>query len=256
MALLVTLIVFCFGVVVGSFFNALVWRLPRHKSICARHSICVHCRHALAWYDLIPVVSFVLLRGRCRYCHKHISWRYPIIEVVTGLVLTLPLAFFGLTTTFVFVALLSAGLELLFLFDYFSSILPDEVTIPCIVLGIVVALLLHRNIMDIALGGILGAGFFWLQYVLSRKKWIGSGDIRLGGVMGVALGVQLLPVALVVAYCSGALVSIVLLLTKKKKMQSHIPFGTFLSASTYIVLLAGAASSAWITTSIFPWIHS
>ncbi|MFH1171722.1 MAG: prepilin peptidase [bacterium] len=236
------LLIFFFGCILGSFFNAVVWRFPRRVRIAARHSICPNCRHALGWFDLVPLISFLFLRGKCRYCAKPISWRYPIIEIATGFLLLPPLAIFGMTATMVVAEVLVLFLILLFLLDFFSSLLPDEITIPALIPAVAVSLLLGRGFSAILLGGILGAGFFALQYVLSRGKWIGSGDIRLGAVMGLALGVQLLALALALAYIVGALVGIFLVIERRKRWKSQIPFGTFLTASTYLVLLIGASS--------------
>lgn len=239
------------GIVFGSFFNAVVWRYRRREKITARHSICVHCGHTLAAGDLIPVLSYLALRGRCRYCHKPIPFFYPLVELATGLVLLLPLAFFGFTLAFVVVAAFSLLLELLFLLDLRYSILPDELTVPAIILGILVGFTIGREYRDILLGGILGAGFFLLQYAISRGRWIGGGDIRLGAVMGCALGVNALLLALFFSYCVGAIVGVILISSKQKRWKSHIPFGTFLTASTYVLLLAGTSAGTWMTTLVF-----
>ena len=239
--------VFLVGVAFGSFFNALVWRYRRRERITAKHSVCVHCRHALSAADLVPLVSYCLLRGRCRYCHKPIPWTYPVVEAVTGLVVLAPLAVFGLTAAFFAVAVFSLFLEALFLLDLRYSILPDEITIPAFLVGILVALTLGRGFGEAAFGAILGGGFFGLQYLFSQGRWIGGGDIRLGAVLGLALGLKLVLLTLFIAYCVGAIVAVFLLVRRTKGWKSHLPFGTFLTASAYVVLLSSTAAGSWIS---------
>ncbi|MBI3956437.1 MAG: prepilin peptidase [Candidatus Kerfeldbacteria bacterium] len=239
------LLVAFLGLALGSFLNAFIWRFVRREKITGRHSMCVHCKHRLAAADLVPIASFVLLRGRCRYCRKPIPWHYPVVELATALVLLLPLAVFGLTLAYLCVAVFSLFLELLFLLDLRYSILPDSVTVLALLTGAIVSVVLGRDYSAIIWGAILGAGFFGLQYALSRGAWIGGGDIRLGAAMGAALGWQLLLIALALAYWSGAGVAITLVLTRRKRWKSRLPFGTFLSAATYLTLLAAPALSSW-----------
>lgn len=247
MATVLSVFVFLTGVVVGSFFNAVVWRYRRRERITARHSVCVHCRHRLSALDLVPLFSYLFLRGRCRYCHRSIPWSYPVVEVFTGLVVLLPLSVYGLSVPFFVCAVFALFLELLFLLDLRYSILPDEITVPAFLVAILVALALGREFREVLFGGILGAGFFGLQYLLSHGRWIGGGDIRLGAVMGVALGLKGVSLALFFAYCFGALVGVLLLASHQKGWKSHVPFGTFLTASTYVVLLIEAATDSWVT---------
>lgn len=236
---LLLLLVTGLGLAIGSFFNALVWRFRRSEKITDRRSVCPHCRHALGPRDLIPIASYLMLAGRCRYCRKPISIEYPLVELATAIVLLLPLAVWGASGSFVIVACFALFLELLFLLDAHYSILPDSVTLPGIAIGVAVGLVLGRDFSTIVIGGILGAGFFTLQYLVSRGRWIGSGDIRLGAMMGFALGWQLVLIAFAIAYISGAIAALVLIAARRKRLQSQMPFGTFLAAATFVALLAG-----------------
>lgn len=237
---------FILGLIFGSFFNALVWRfLRRKRKITGRHSACVHCGHTLGALDLVPVVSFVLLLGRCRYCQKAIPWHYPVVETATGILLALPALLFGFSLQTVAVALITLFLIPLFLLDLRYKILPDVITLPGLVVAVGVGIASQRSFESLLIGGILGAGFFALQYAVSRGKWIGDGDIRLGGIMGLALGWQLALVALALSYIAGALISVPLLLTQKKQWTSEIPFGVFLTLATYAVLLWGDGLLRW-----------
>jgi leader peptidase (prepilin peptidase)/N-methyltransferase len=246
MNILIAILVFLFGLAVGSFFNAFVWRFGRSRSILERHSVCVHCKHPLAARDLIPLVSYAVLRGACRYCGKPIPRQYALVEFATGFLLLLVLAAYGVSWACVAIALFSLSLLLLFLLDLRYSVLPDEITLPAFLLGAMVAVALGHEFSGALLSAILGAGFFSLQYVVSRGAWIGSGDIRLGAVMGVALGWKLLAVALFFSYCAGAAVGIALILTRKKTWKSHIPFGTFLAASTFLLLIGAKAVEQYL----------
>ncbi len=231
--------VFFFGLIFGSFFNALVWRWVRKDKMTERHSRCVHCRRHLAAIDLIPVASFVLLGGRCRYCHKPIPWHYPLVELATGLVLVPVALVFGISWTAGVVAVLTLFLEALFLLDLRYSILPDSMTLPGAVVAAIAGVVLGHAYESVLIGGILGAGFFLLQFLLSRGQWIGGGDIRLGALMGLALGWRDLLIALFLAYIAGSIVGLFLVASKRKRWKSHVPFGTFLAVATYCVLLFG-----------------
>ncbi len=236
---LTAMFVVALGVAFGSFANAFVWRFGREERITDTHSLCVHCRHPLRAADLIPLLSFFILRGRCRYCKHRIPWHYPVVELAAGLLMMPLFVRFGITPAFILAALTICVLFLLFLLDLRYSILPDSVTLPGILLALVAGLVLQQSWKTVVFGGILGAGFFFLQYVISRGRWIGGGDIRLGGLMGVLLGWQYLLVALFLAYLVGAAVGLVLLARGTTKWGSQIPFGTFLTVATYATLLWG-----------------
>lgn len=240
MTIFAPIVIACLGLIIGSFFNAFVWRFFRGISIAEKHSRCVHCRHVLMPLDLIPVFSYVALLGHCRYCQKAIPWQYPIVEFGT---VGLSLLFYftiGLHWSLAVFLLLGYLLELLFLLDFYYQILPDQITLPTLVVAIVAGALLHHTWVAIIGGTALGALFFFLQYAVSRGRWVGSGDIRLGAVMGSALGPGMLLLALLFAYVSGAVVALLLLATKRKTMQSHLPFGVFLTTATIVVFLWGA----------------
>ncbi len=252
MMVFANILLFVLGLMIGSFLNAFVWRFLRQERITDRHSICVHCHHQLGTRDLLPLLSFLLLAGRCRYCRKPIPWHYPVVEFATGILLLPLLYYFGVTWAFAACALLVLALETLFLLDLRYSILPDTITLPSLVLALVFSLSLNRTWDEMLIGGILGAGVFFLQYVLSKGQWIGEGDIRLGAVMGLALGWKLVLVALFLAYFTGALVGVALLATRRTGWRSQIPFGVFLTVATYSTILWGESMLAAYLSIIFP----
>lgn len=232
------LILALFGLAAGSFLNSFVWRYGKKRPHPAR-SVCVHCRKTIQPRDLVPLVSFLLLAGKCRFCRKPIPWHYPVVEAVTALLFILPLFVFGLTVVLLPVVALTFFLALLFLLDVRYSLLPDSVSIPAMLAALLVSMLLGRTLSDVLLGVAIGAGLFLVQYVLSRGRWIGDGDIRLGAVMGLALGWKLTVVGLLVSYWSGAFVGALLLASRRKTLKSSLPFGAFLSSATYATLLFG-----------------
>lgn len=237
--MLFSIFFFGIGVAIGSFLNAFAWRFLRQERISEGRSMCVHCHHVLSARDLVPVISYALLKGRCRYCRKPIPWYYPLVELVTGILFLFLTVHYGPSLVLLPVLALLVVLEMLFLLDMRYSILPDSITIPGMVVACVVGFLLGLHWENIILGGILGAGFFGLQYVVSQGKWIGEGDIRLGALMGLVLGWQVLLVALFLSYILGAFVGVLLILRRVRGWGSHIPFGVFLTVSTIIALLWG-----------------
>lgn len=252
---------FVFGLVVGSFLNVVLTRLKAGEALTGR-SRCPNCRKQLAWYHNIPVVSFLLLRGRCRYCQAPISWQYPLVEVASGLLWTLGYLWFGAELSFGVsfgsaLPLLSFGvfssfLLALFVFDLRWYILPDEVTLPGIVVVFVLGLLGGKDWQTLLLVGLVGAAWFWVQHAVSQGAWVGDGDIRLGALVALMVGSWAgLLLVFLLTYLSGALVGMGLMITRQKTWQSHLPLGTFLTAATVVVLLWGG--SLWQWYSGFLW---
>lgn len=241
---------FLLGLLIGSFLNAWIWRTRHEKSIAKGRSMCPYCGHTLQVIDLIPVVSYLLLKGKCRYCRKDISVQYPLVEIATGLL------FFGvgilyqnqavshaaLVRDMVIVALLVA----IFVYDFlYMEILDRMTTIPAFILFILSLVFGWNEWWPMLVGMGIGAGFFWLQYVLSKGKWIGGGDIRLGLFMGVLLGYPRVLLALFISYVIGAIVSLVLVFIKKKQLASETPFGTYLTIGTFIAFFWGNIIVDW-----------
>lgn len=244
------ILIFVLGAIVGSFLNALIWRLSVGESVVRGRSYCTACRHVLCAKDLIPLVSFFLLRRMCRYCMEPISWRYPILEAVTGVLFVMvyaasPDGVVFLIRDWFFISVLLV----LFVYDLRWSLLPDSVTLPAIGIGLAFQLILFpSHILWFALAALVGAGFFAAQYVLSWGAWVGGGDIRLGGLMGVMVGWPGIILALFIAYIVGAAVALSLLALKLKNRKSAIPFGPFLAGATALVLLYGDSLLALIRT--------
>lgn len=230
---------FVLGAMFGSFVNALALRLIARDPYTFVRSRCPHCKHALGPLDLVPVLSFIVLRRRCRYCRAPIAWHYLLIEVVLGGVFLAVYLTQGLTGYGAFLAIELALLALLFLTDLRAHILPDEVSLPAIALALLGVLFFRQSIPGALLGAAVGGGFFLVQYLVSRGRWIGGGDVRLGFLLGLLLGWPLALVALFLAYVGGGVVSALLLVARRRVWGSHIPFGTFLTAATAVAIFFG-----------------
>lgn len=254
------LILFIVGICLGSFANAAVWRIKHKKDMLLERSECTKCHYKLAWYDLIPVLSWVFLQGKCRKCHKPISAQYPIVELAVGAFFVASLAFwpYGFDTVNHLVQFgiwLSAGvaLAILFVYDLRWLILPDRVIFPLIGLGAAMATLLAVDSDSISyfIFGLLGSvailsGFYFLLYVISKGKWVGFGDIKLGLALALLLADwQLALLAFFLANLIGTLVFAPALATGKIKRTAHIPFGPFLIAGFVIAGLFGQAIIQW-----------
>jgi leader peptidase (prepilin peptidase)/N-methyltransferase len=251
--------VFIFGTIIGSFLNAVLWRLRTRESIVIGRSHCTTCEHVLAPGDLVPVLSFLLLRGKCRYCKAGIHPSYILVELAVGALFLLfasrafangPLDGIGMSRLLL-QWYFAAALTLVFVYDLRYMLIPRALTLPATVVAALAGLALGMSPVGMALGMIVGGGIFWLQYVVSKGRWIGGGDISLGVLMGAMLGWPLTLVALFLAYVGGALICSVMLLSRRSVWNSQIPFGTFLSVATLATLLWGAQMLAWYLHLIF-----
>ena len=230
----------------GSFLNVLVFRTHDEQPFFRGRSKCIKCEVPIAWYDLIPVLSFFLLRKRCRNCKSAISWQYPLVELVTGLL------FLGLWLRPDFAieylvrdAIFTIFLIVLFVYDLKYQLLLDRFTIPAMIAALLLNLFLGVPVWSMLVGAIVLGGFFLGQYWISKGKWIGDGDIRMGALMGLMLGLEHGLVALFLAYVLGATVGLILIVSKKAKMHTQIPFGTFLALTTFVSLLWGEQIVNW-----------
>ena len=239
--------IFILGAILGSFLNALIWRTRVGMSVMKGRSQCTNCNNQLRAFELIPVFSFLLQRGKCRHCLEDISWQYPIVELATGLLFVLTYTIFQPDMIAVlFGWFLVVILMFIFVYDLRYQLILDRITLPAIAI-----VLVYQGIRDPAawwiyvLGFLIGGGFFLLQFVVSKGRWIGGGDVRLGALMGAVLGWQLVLVALMLAYVVGAIVSLILVALKKKTMASTTPFGTYLVLATLAALYWGDNILTW-----------
>lgn len=243
---------FFLGIAFGSFANVIILRLHSgEKGIFTGRSHCVKCQHPLIFWDLFPLFSWLFLRGKCRYCQTKISAQYPLVEFTMGCVFVLAYLTFvfwggGDYAYLIWLLLIFFVLTILFVYDFLYMELPDEVSLPAIVVFFGFNFFnFTPSWQEALIGAAIPVGFFGLQYLISRGKWIGEGDFRLGILMGLILGWQLTIVALALAYVFGAIVGIYVLIKKQKGMDSQLPFGPFLIVGTLLAFFVGQNLLNW-----------
>lgn len=225
------------GLSVGSFLNVVILRLDKKKGILLGRSECPKCGHRLRWYDLVPVFSFLLLRGKCRYCKHKISRLYPTVEILTAISFIAYLFFHGLDGPEILLDLLIiSGLIAIAFFDLRELIIPDKIVLPLIIL----VFFFNLSVTDISVrlitALILGA-IFAIMYLGSRGQWIGLGDAKLVFLIGLVLGYPLGVLAVLLSIWTAALIGIILVAVKRATFKTALPLGTFLAASSIIFLI-------------------
>ncbi|MGH7345910.1 MAG: prepilin peptidase [Candidatus Rokuibacteriota bacterium] len=234
-----------FGLALGSFLNVVIARVPAGRSLVHPRSACPGCSAPLAWYDNIPVVSFVALRARCRACGMPISWRYPIVEAVTAAALAVSYAAFGLSAGFLIACVLLPALIAMTAIDLQHQMIPDAITLPGIPVGLLINLATGRlSWLDSGIGILLGGGLF-LVIILASRGGMGGGDMKLGAMLGAFLGWKALLFALFVAIVLGGATGAVLLATGVRDRKDPIPFGPFLAAGGVMALFWGEQAFVW-----------
>lgn len=248
-------IFFLLGLAVGSFLNVLIDRLPFGKNVLTGRSMCDFCKRTLRWYELIPLLSWFIQRGRCRRCHNKLSWQHPIVEFVTavGFVVVQSQALeFPQSLALIGRLLIFSSLLVIFVADFKYQIIPDSMVVVGVV-GVLMGLMSRMSSMGFMEGGglqrlasALGAsGFFLLLWLVTRGKGMGLGDVKLAFLMGLLLGFPKIVVASYLAFLTGAGVGVILILLGKKKLKAKIAFGPFLIFGTVIASLYGDGLIAW-----------
>lgn len=257
---LILFYLFIIGAAFGSFAGAMAWRIQERRDIVRERSECEHCHHTLAWYDLIPIVSWLTLKGKCRYCRKPIGASAFLLELGLGLAFAVsfmawPYGWEALGVALFIVWLVSLVLlAILFIYDVRHSLLPDVLVWPLTALGIIAfALLMQLQAVPYAqwpfealLALLPISGVYWLLHVVSGGRWIGFGDVKLGIFMGLVLGWQGGLLALLVANYLGFFWILPALLRGKLDRSARMPFGPFLIAATFVVFLWGKTLIEWL----------
>jgi leader peptidase (prepilin peptidase)/N-methyltransferase len=237
------------GLAVGSFLNVVIHRLPRGRSLVWPGSTCPHCRAAIRWYDNVPVLGWLLLRGRCRDCRAPISVRYPIVELTTMAAFLACYWRFGADPLLVPRLVLAAALIALFAIDLEHQILPNVITVPGILAGIVFSAFLPPGIRDAVLGAALGGGVLWLigetWSRLRKVEAMGFGDVKMLAMIGAFLGWKLVIVTFVLSSFVGGVFATLLLAARRTTWTAAIPYGTFLAIAAFVASLWGEALMNW-----------
>lgn len=237
--------IFFLGMIIGSFLNVCIYRIPRGESIVFPPSHCPHCQTRLKPWELVPVISWLWLRGRCHYCGEPVSWRYPAVELLTGLIFLLLFARQGLTWSLLGQLVLASFLLVLTMIDLEHCLLPDKLTISGLVVGFAFSALTPGVGWRSALVGLLAAGGSLLLLAVVSRGGMGGGDIKLAAMIGAWLGWPQVILAVFLAFVVGGLAGILLLVTKIKSRKDLIPFGPFLAVGTFIAMLWGQGVVRW-----------
>lgn len=252
------IIYFVLGLIVGSFANVCIYRLPREESIIKPASHCPFCQASICWYDNIPLLSFILLRGRCRTCHRRILFRYPLVEFLSGLLFLLVGRKIGFSPLVLFYWYLFILLIIATFTDFAHLIIPDVISLPGILVGLIASFIFPEMMKAIGhadsllksfLGSIIGAGAIWLVGVLGaaifHKEAMGGGDVKLMAMVGTFLGTKLTLLTIFLGAFFGALVGGILILFRLKTRKDYIPFGPYLALGAVISFFAGERLLNW-----------
>ena len=246
---LIGLFLFLLGLCIGSFLNVCICRIPENKSVVFPPSSCPKCGHALRWWENIPVISYIFLRGRCSSCNCSISLQYPVVELLTGII-TLGLWLkFGLSWRLLIYLVFSYSLIVITFIDLAHKIIPDVISLPGIVVGFVSSFLLPDiTWLDSLLGILVGGGTLylvtWGYYLITRRIGMGGGDIKLLAMIGAFMGWQSIPFVIFLSAFTGSVIGILFILIKKAGRDYQIPFGPFLAAAAEIHLFWGKEITA------------
>ena len=244
-----TLIAAAFGAIVGSFLNVCIHRLPRGTSIIWPSSACPHCKRNLSWYENIPVVSYLVLWGRCRTCKKPISGRYPLVEALTALLFAAAWSYYGPGLLLVSRVLLGCALIVLFAIDLEHHLLPDAITLPGVVVGFAFSFFTEPGPVASLVGILAGAGMLYaiaeVYYRIRHEEGLGMGDVKMLAMIGAFVGWKLTLVTLMMASFAGSMIGVLLILMGRGNMKYALPFGTFLALGAGVAATVGQRLLDW-----------
>ncbi|MBI2451201.1 MAG: prepilin peptidase [Parcubacteria group bacterium] len=259
---------FIFGLAIGSFLNVVIARLDTNQSIVGDRSRCPHCDKILRWYELAPLISFIVQKGRCRNCQKSISCHYPVVEISTGSLFLLIFNQFSISNfsiinlfSLIYWLFIASILIIIFVYDFKYYIIPDKIIWPAILISSGFNALnlflvpdpkfqIFHLIWHIIFSQI-GAIFFLILIIISKGEWMGLGDVKLAVLMGLILGWPKILAALFFSFMIGSFVSVILMIFKRKNIKDRIPFGPFLILGTFIALFLGDQVLNWYLKFIF-----
>jgi leader peptidase (prepilin peptidase)/N-methyltransferase len=238
-----------FGAVIGSFLNVCIYRLPLGRSVVWPGSACGSCGHMLAWYENIPLVSYLVLRGRCGACRSPISLRYPLVELLTAAMFAGAWWYYGPTPLLASRLIFGCGLIVLFAIDLEHHLLPNVITLPGIIVGFAFSLITEPGWFASLVGIFVGGGVLWLvaeaYYFIRHEEGLGMGDVKMLAMIGAFVGWKLTLITLMMASFAGSIVGILLIVSRRGGMKYALPFGTFLAM--------GAALAATIGPGVLDW---
>ena len=247
---MVYIVAFIFGAVVGSFLNVCICRLPKGESVVSPPSHCPACGYKIPFYDNVPIVSYLLLRGACRSCGAPISLQYPLVELITALLALFLFMRFGLSFPFAVLFLFCAAMVVITFIDLEHFIIPDVISLPGIAIGFVVSFFIPRLGWQGSLLGILaGGGSLYLvatlYHLFTGKEGMGGGDIKLLAMMGAFFGWKAVPFIIFTSSLVGSVIGVTVMLIQKKDSKLAIPFGPFLALGALLYIFFGRQVIQW-----------
>lgn len=241
---------FVLGSVIGSFLNVCIYRIPAEKSIVSPPSSCPQCGHQIRWFENLPIISFLLLRGRCSACRAPISIRYPLVEALTGALFVLVLHSFGLSAATLIYWVLIAALVVITFIDLDHQIIPDVISLPGIAAGFVASFFIpwlawYQSVLGILVGGGSLLAVAWIYERLTGREGMGGGDIKLLAMLGAFLGWKAILPIIFLSSLAGTAVGVPVMLLQKGDTKLAIPFGPFLCFAALVYLFWGESIIGW-----------
>ncbi|NLM43588.1 MAG: prepilin peptidase [Clostridiales bacterium] len=253
------ILIFLLGMIIGSFLNICIYRIPKIESIVFPESHCIHCSTPLKCYNLTSVLKFLFLKGKCRFCEGKIIPQFPIVECLNGLIYLILFYYFELSLEFIYYSSIISILIMISVIDYYHQIIPDFLLFLIIIITVSYTLInyfiIRKSILLIdSIIGFFAAGFFFILIALISNGGMGGGDIKLISILGFILGLKKIVLNIVLSFIIGAIVSIFLLLSRKKSRKDPIPFGPFINISFIISILWGEPLIQFYINSICKYI--
>lgn len=247
---MLTFVSIIFGALIGSFLNVCILRLPQEESIITPGSHCPHCHNPIAFYDNIPLISYLLLRGKCRRCHGPISLQYPLVEAITALFSLFLFVRYGPSLSYLFYFSFIAALIAVTVIDLYHQIIPDAISLPGIGVGLLASLVLpHMTFLDSLIGTVVGGGSLFVVATvyqwLFKREGMGGGDVKLLAMIGAFLGWKAVILTILVSSLIGSMTGIAIMIGKGRTYKYAIPFGPFLSLGAVVSLFYGGELIHW-----------
>ena len=243
-------LVFIYGIIVGSFLNVCIYRIPLKESVVTTRSHCMRCGYKLKWYDLVPVFSYVFLRGRCRKCGDRISPQYPVIELLNGILWVLTFIYTGINITSLIYSLVISALIVLSVIDFRTFEIPVSINVYIGIMALVNIATDYEHILTYIIGMIIVSGVLYLMYFLSNGRAIGGGDVKLMAACGLLLGWKLIIVAFIFGCLYASVIHILRMVISKK--DHMLAMGPYLSAGVITAMWFGSHIVNWYVTCLFP----
>lgn len=243
-------LVFIYGIIVGSFLNVCIYRIPLKESVVTTRSHCMKCGYQLKWYDLVPVFSYIFLRGRCRKCGDRISPQYPLIELLNGILWVLTFVYTGINITSLIYSLVISALIVLSVIDFRTFEIPVSINVYIGIMALINIVTDYEHILTYIIGMIIVSGVLYLMYFLSNGRAIGGGDVKLMAACGLLLGWKLIIVAFIFGCLYASVIHILRMVISKK--DHMLAMGPYLSAGVITAMWFGSHIVNWYVSCLFP----